>query len=125
MKPIIRLECLKKLGEKVNWSLIAKKAWETRRKNAGKTGETRSERKAVKGKKLTEDDKFRWRMFEADSMKYLDEGDKLEREMHRHMRRKELMERALGVYENRGIYFGKEVEKRKVERWSGGVKFGN
>ena len=115
------------MSGEVNWSLIAKKAWETRRKNAGTSGEARSPRKAVKSEKLTEDDKFRWRMFEEDSMKHLDWADKYERESVRRMRRKELMNRALRRSEkgDSAIFFGKAMKKAKVERGSWGVKIGN
>jgi len=106
----------------VNWSLIAKKAWETRRKNEGNG----VERKAVKvSEKLSEEDKMMMRIF-GDEYVVGDEWvDKYQREMAKHMRRKELIERALGVHRENGIHFGKEIEKRKIERWNGGVKIGN
>lgn len=115
-------------GEKVNWSLVAKKAWETRRKNGkgrAKSGEPKSRRVAARSV-MTEDQKFMWRLFEKDNMDYLDWADKNEKEMVRRMRRKELMNRALSRgARDAGIFVGKMVKKAKVERGSWGVKIGN
>lgn len=109
----------------VNWSLIAKKAWETRRKNAAKNGNV-VERKAVKVReKLSEEDKMMMRIFSEAYVVGDEWYDKSQREMAKKMRRKELMERALGVHRENGIHFGSELKKRKIERWSGGVRFAN
>jgi len=108
----------------IDWSLIAKKAWETRRKNSG-NGEAKSQATIEVDEKLSEEDEMMMRIFRDEYVVGDEWVDEYEREMAKHMRRKELMERALGVHRENGIHFGKEIEKRKIERWNGGVKFGN
>lgn len=113
-------------GEKVNWSLIAKKAWETRRKNSGKGQAKKPKSRRAANSVLTEDEKFMFRVFEADKLDYLDWADKMERENVRRMRRKELMNRALRrSAKDAGIFYGEMVKKAKVQRGSWGVKIGN
>lgn len=107
----------------VDWSLIAKKAWETRRKNEGDNGK-KVRTKAVKSEKLSEGEKMMARIFSDEYVVGDEEIDRLHREMAKKLRRKTLMERALGKYERRGIEFGKSEKKFKITRWSGGVKIG-
>jgi len=111
----------------IDWSLIAKKAWETRRKNqGGNGGNGEVVRRTVKSEKERYDEETEKMMNRIFGHKTMDEEwASLSREMHRKMRRKTLMERALGIYERgNGICVGKKEEKFKVTRWSGGVKIG-
>ena len=109
-------------GER-DWSLIAKKAWETRRKNQGKTGEVRSKKVRRETEKLSDEDRMMMRIFSDDYVVGDEWIDKFEREMAKKLRRKELIERALGVHRESGICFGGNERKVKIERWSGGVRF--
>jgi len=105
----------------IDWSMIAKKAWKTRRKNEGKAVQRKTV-KSEKSEKLSEHDKMMARIFGRKTID--EEWESLNREMVRKMRRKTLMERALGIGRESGIFVGKKQEKFKVQRWNGGVKIG-
>lgn len=108
---------------RINWSLIAKKAWKTRRKNQG-IGERVQRKAKVESEKLSDEDKMMMRIFSEEYVVGDEEIDKLNREMVKKMKRKTLMERALGVYQGNGIEFGGSEKKFKIERGSWGVKIG-
>lgn len=119
------------LKKNVNWSLIARKAWETRRKRGNDVKKSGDQKRQVKSEAEKQEDRewredygLRKRVF-GEFRDVDGEVAKLQREMSKRMKRKTLIERTLNRAERGGIFVGKKMEKQKIVRWSGGVKIGS